>query len=511
MALYALLGLLFALLLSLAVSRAIYASLLSPYRNIPGPRLCKITRYWAIYHDMWLSRIGKIYEWHREYGDIVLIAPGEVSFSNAALTREIYGSTGRHPKSKYFDNFLMYGERPIFCTLGVKEHRKMVKRTFSFYQATSVYKPARMQPVWSNVRRLLNQLKRDIGVKPTVDVLQYCNLYSFDNITSLVYGPELCARTIEDAECEERAILEGWKEVEVWNNLSYNFPLIHKITRAAISYAKNDPAFLSSEERLTDWNMDKIVTASQNSDKVVVGSLLHQLINTKTPDGEPLPLPWIAAEVLDNIHAAQTTVALALTYILWDLARHPEWQDQIRTELLTLPLKEDGLPGFDGIMSAQNLDACIRESNRLNPLSSGRAERVVPTTKAYNGVVLPAGTVVSTSTLAIHHRPDVFRFPHAYMPDRWLEADEANLRTMGSSFIPFGYGARLCLGKAFAMAEIKLLVAGIVMEFALCNDPQSATTDWSMEQLGTQNAMPRGRRCDLRFRQLLRWERLRKQ
>ncbi|KFG81169.1 Cytochrome P450 family protein [Metarhizium anisopliae] len=507
MALYALLGFFIVFVLSLAAGKVIYALFLSPYRNVPGPRLCKITRYWAVYHDMWLRRIEKIYEWHREYGDVVMVAPGEVSFSNAALTREIYGSTGRHPKSKYFDNFLMYGERPIFCTLDVREHRQMLKRTFAFYQPTSIYKPASLQPLWTNVRRFLDQLKRDIAVQPTVDVLLYCNFYSFDNITNLVYGPELCARTIGDAECEERAILEGWKEVEVWNNLSYNFPLVHKMIRAVVSYARKDPAFLSAEERLTDWNMDKIESARRNPDKMVAGSLLHQLSNMKTPDGEAFPTSWIAAEMLDNIHAAQTTVALSLTYTLWILARHPEWQDRIRAELLALPVKEDGLPNFDDVMAAPILDACFRESSRLLPLSSGRAERVVPVTKAYNGVVLPAGTVVSTSTLSIHHRPDVFPDAHTYRPDRWLEADEATLRAMESCYMPFGYGARLCLGKAFAVAEIKLLIAGIVTEFRLWDDPQSPTTERSMEQLGTQNAMPRGQRCDVGFRQLSEWER----
>ncbi|EFY89552.1 Cytochrome P450 family protein [Metarhizium acridum CQMa 102] len=502
MALYTPLIFSLVLVASLTAGKVIYALFLSPYRNVPGPRLCKITRYWAVYHDMWLRRIEKIYEWHREYGDVVMVAPGEVSFSDAALTREIYGSTGRHPKSKYFDNFLMYGERPIFCTLDVREHRQMLKRTFAFYQPTSIYKPASLQPLWTNVRRFLDQLKRDIAVHPTVDVLLYCNFYSFDNITNLVYGPELCARTIGDAECEERAILEGWKEVEVWNNLSYNFPLVHKMVRAVVSYARKDPTFLSAEERLTDWNLDKIESARRNPDKMVAGSLLHQLSNMKTPDGEALPTSWIAAEMLDNIHAAQTTVALSLTYTLWNLACHPGWQDRIRAELFALPVKEDGLPNFDDIMAAPILDACFKESSRLSPLSSGRAERVVPATKAYNGVVLPAGTIVSTSTLSIHHRPDVFPDAHMYRPDRWLEADEATMRAMESCYMPFGYGARLCLGKAFAVAEIKLLIAGIVMEFGLWDDPQSPTTDRSMEQLGTQNAMPRGQRCDLSFRQL---------
>lgn len=69
--------------------------------------------------------------------------------------------------------------------------------------------------------------------------------------------------------------------------------------------------------------------------------------------------------------------------------------------------------------------------------------------------------------------------------------------------MPFGYGARLCLGKAFAVAEIKLLLAGIIVEFSVRRDPLSTTTtEWSMQQLGTQNGMPRGRMCELIFDQL---------
>jgi len=100
----------------------------------------------------------------------------------------------------------------------------------------------------------------------------------------------------------------------------------------------------------------------------------------------------------------------------------------------------------------------------------------------------------------MHHRPDVFEDADSFKPGRWLNADPETLRAMESFHMPFGYGARLCVGKAFAVAEIKLLIAGVVMEFDFRNDPLSTTTDWSMEQLGTQNAMPRGQRCDLSFR-----------
>ena len=57
---------------------------------------------------------------------------------------------------------------------------------------------------------------------------------------------------------------------------------------------------------------------------------------------------------------------------------------------------------------------------------------------------------------------------------------------MQSCYIPFGYGARLCLGKPFAQAGIKQFVADILMQFEVCMDPRSGTTSQTMAPLGTQ-------------------------
>lgn len=376
---------------SLVLGRVIYALHLSPYRHIPGPRVCKITQYWTLWHDIWLRRVEKIHEWHRRYGDVVLIVRGKVSFSDAVSTREIYGTSCGLPKSRYFDNFLAYCNRSVFCTLGVKEHQEALKRTIAFYRPTSVFKSAMLQPVRDNVKKTLNQLaRRTENGHATLDILIVCNFFSFDNITRLLYGPDLCTRTIEHESCFERTILGGWMTVELWNNLLYNFPVAHKAIKAIFSYCSYKPDFLAADDKLADWNMRRVDAALRKPADMAVDSLLHVLSTAKTPDGEPLPKSWIAAELLDNIHAAQSTVALALTYVLWNLANCPEWQSRIREELSAMPLKEDGLSAFSFLQFAPILDACITESSRLHPLSSGRAERVVPATRAYNGIVLPA-------------------------------------------------------------------------------------------------------------------------
>lgn len=233
----------------------------------------------------------------------------------------------------------------------------------------------------------------------TVDVLPRCNRYSFDNITGLIYGEKHAARTMK-GHCRERTILDGWMMCEVYNNLLYNLPWVHRVFRAVGCHFNDDPDFLAAEESLTEWNMDRLIMAGRRDshhEHDVQHSLARVLEQTKTLSDAPPSLSWIAAEVLDNLHAAQTTVALALTYALWDLAYHQDWQETLRAELQDLTLESDGLPTFADIDALPILNAVIQESFRIHPLSSGRAERVVPFTQSYDGVVLASGVSVPPS------------------------------------------------------------------------------------------------------------------
>lgn len=73
---------------------------------------------------------------------------------------------------------------------------------------------------------------------------------------------------------------------------------------------------------------------------------------------------------------------------------------------------------------------------------------------------------------------------------------------MQARYIPFGYGARLCLGKPFATLEVKLLVAFLLLRFSISEESAGRTNVETMEQLGTQDALPKGLCCDVFVRPL---------
>lgn len=368
---------------------AIHALYFSKHRHIPGPRLSKITRLYLAYYDFRLTRNETVFSWHERYGPVVLIAPGEVSCSRPGATREIYGATGRHPKSDYFARFATYGEWPTFTVKAYDEHRDKRRLTFSLFQSTTIYSSAYVDPIRQRVRSFLNEVEKDVGVTSTLDMFARVTLYVFDNMTGFAYGPRHCAMTIGN-ECKERSMVQGLRECEIWNNRLFDLPTVHVLFQKVVAFISRNPRFLTAEHELTEWNSECFTRAMADPLTLSDNSLLRFLLQAKNKAGTALTRNYIASETLDNINGAQTTTTAALTYVLWNLARHPTWQQAARDELAALNFQEDGMPSFADINKAPVLDACIRESYRINPISSGRAERIVPVTKPYDGVVIPA-------------------------------------------------------------------------------------------------------------------------
>ena len=104
---------------------------------------------------------------------------------------------------------------------------------------------------------------------------------------------------------------------------------------------------------------------------------------------------------------------------------------------------------------------------------------------------------MSASTKALHYSSAAFPNPLDYDPVRWMQSKNDQLLAMKGSYMPFGQGARVCLGIPFALVQMKLLIAFLLLEFEFHEDKTSVTDMWSMRQLGTQSALPKGLRCDL--------------
>jgi cytochrome P450 len=75
----------------------------------------------------------------------------------------------------------------------------------------------------------------------------------------------------------------------------------------------------------------------------------------------------------------------------------------------------------------------------------------------------------------MHRHPALWTQPEVFVPERWLVPEDATassphttgqLRTF-AAFLPFGAGPRTCIGRGFALVEIKLILIDIMQRFTL--------------------------------------------
>jgi cytochrome P450 len=108
------------------------------------------------------------------------------------------------------------------------------------------------------------------------------------------------------------------------------------------------------------------------------------------------------------------------------------------------------------IAKMEYLDAVIRETMRLRPvipLVGRRLERPMRVA----GYDLPAGVAVAPSVYLTHRNPSLFEDPDRFEPERFLRRKYAP-----SEWFPFGGGIRRCIGMAFAMYELKMVLATVL-------------------------------------------------
>src|SRR5439155_14117475 len=107
------------------------------------------------------------------------------------------------------------------------------------------------------------------------------------------------------------------------------------------------------------------------------------------------------------------------------------------------------------------LDAAIRESMRVRTI----IPFVVRLTKqpfSAGGREYPPGVMLAPCSHLVHRRPDLYPRPHEFRPERFLE------RKYGPhEWFPFGGGNRVCLGMAFALYEMKVVLAELFASMRL--------------------------------------------
>jgi cytochrome P450 len=170
----------------------------------------------------------------------------------------------------------------------------------------------------------------------------------------------------------------------------------------------------------------------------------------------------IRDQLLTMLIAGHDTSTALLAWALYLLTTHPEIMKHVKQEvdsvLGTAP------PTIENISGLSYLGQVIDETLRMYP-PIHLGSRYVTEDIEFDGFLIPAGIRVMYSIYLTHHDQKYWENPDIFDPDRFTAQNKRKIPSY--TYLPFGGGARNCIGTAFALVEAKVILARIIQRYDL--------------------------------------------
>ncbi|PXW32648.1 UNVERIFIED_CONTAM: cytochrome P450 [Williamsia faeni] len=177
-------------------------------------------------------------------------------------------------------------------------------------------------------------------------------------------------------------------------------------------------------------------------------------------DGERLSERDVINHMIFLMMAAHDTSTSTLSTVLFELGKHPEWQERCRQESIAL---ETGSPNPDQLGELFSATLVIKECQRLiTPVPVVVRRARADTTIA--GHHIPKGTPVALGLHHNHHLPELWTDPERFDPERFSDERQED-KAHKFSWNPFGGGAHRCLGQVFSDLEVRSVLHHYLLNF----------------------------------------------
>lgn len=148
----------------------------------------------------------------------------------------------------------------------------------------------------------------------------------------------------------------------------------------------------------------------------------------------------IYSETLSIFMGSYETSAHTLEWAIYYLLKYNEWQEKISDK--------------------ENLEAFIKEVLRI-AAPIWLSQRIAAEDVVIDGTLVPAGTEISMSSYVTHRDENVFEDPESFKPERWFD----NPRVSKGDYFPFMFGKRQCVGKEYALMQLRLVLSKVAEKF----------------------------------------------
>ncbi|KAI8366859.1 cytochrome P450 [Blakeslea trispora] len=167
--------------------------------------------------------------------------------------------------------------------------------------------------------------------------------------------------------------------------------------------------------------------------------------------------------------AGHDTTSNTLSFAIYYLATHPEIQQRAREEAIRVLGDEpkDVLPTLEQARELVYINQVMKETLRINGPVSRVVSRKATEDFVLNDKLIPKGTLVNVDLHNIHQSEKFWTNPDEFNPERFAEDGEGTTRKAGTgmTWLPFGSGARQCIGMNFSLYEQRVFLSMLLRKY----------------------------------------------
>lgn len=451
-------------------------------------------------------------EWPKRYGKVYGIYLGTRPYLVCADANVLKNICIKH--FDVFPNHYMFGYpnkyQKHFLILQKDNHWRGMRAVI-----TPTFTSGKMKVMYNILdtcaEELVLSIKDDVksGDKAIIDCRELFGAFSMGSAVSSFYGIKLKDK-MEDADNDDSNTKAGFaRRSQIAFNpsgfrvaLNYLLPKLFEIFRVHLVTEKKLDFFAEKANKIIDHRLKAarryndflqlLLEARSDSKLEEAESNKHEehhaplSYDDKQAKGDAT-IEWrslkmnltekeVSCQVMMLMTVATETTATLLSHISYLLAYHPEVQANLYKELVAIcdPPGESSETtskfNYEKLTSCIYLDAVVSETLRLMPpaITLDRMTNEDYYIEEYD-VKVPKGTIVNLAFFGIHRDPDYWPEPEKFDPNRFMPERKADI--VPGSYCPFGIGPRSCIGFRFALTEVKVAIAKLLMEFEFKRAP----------------------------------------
>ncbi|KIJ32712.1 hypothetical protein M422DRAFT_35753 [Sphaerobolus stellatus SS14] len=466
--------------------------LFSPLRKVPGPPFGHFL--YGQFVNIMKAEAGVVQlEWAEKYGPTVrAVGPfgleRMIFVNQSALQRIMVSEWINYPRPDFMRNILGFVAGYGLLTVTGNEHKLMRRAMNPAFSLSNLM--AQTDMYYPPLEGLIQILHKHIAAQPEPEkgtevlVYNWMSKVTLDVICATAFGyhPDSVHNDNNELASAYHTLLDMQSGPNIAALIAFMtlIPGFDWFLRTKFAYKYSKYLFrgphirelqplVESVHRIMDVSQQMLDEKLREADvkdsetKKDIMSLLVRARMNDTEDGYKMTDKDLMEQVLTFLGAGHETTASGLSWTLWLLATHPEYQDRLRAELLPV-IEANPRPDYRTLKDLELLDGVIMESLRLFP-PVPMTFRKVAQDDWVDGVFLPKGTLLYIPIRVVNTYEEIWGSDaKEFRPERWSNLPPTYNSTF--SLLSFIAGPHSCIGRTMAIMEMKAIMAVIIAHFA---------------------------------------------